>query len=215
MIIPAFNEEKRIGKVLEQLRKFKLPVVVVDDGSRDRTFEVAQKHKVKVLRHRVNLGKGAALKTGCETAIKSGAKAFVFMDADGQHRASDLPRFVKEISSGSYDIVFGSRNLNFGVPLDRFLGNKIASVIVNVLFGHYVSDLLCGLKALTLDAYRKISWESAGYGVEAEIAAKTAKLALRFCEIPVETVYYDRFKGVTFLDSINILFDVLRWKFLK
>ena len=215
VIIPAFNEGAGISGLLRSLIKFGLPVIVIDDGSKDKTYKIARKFKVSVLRHKVNLGKGSALKTGCEAALRRGAKALIFMDADGQHSVSDLPFFIEKIKAGKYDVVFCSRNLNFGVPLDRFLGNKIASVVVNVFIGRYISDILCGYRAMTTQAYRKINWESVGYGVETEIVVKTASLGLRYCEIPVKTLYYDRFKGVTFLDSLNILGDILRWKFQR
>lgn len=217
VIIPAYNEEQRIGKVIGDVKKYKLPIIVVDDGSSDNTFEVAKSQRVNVVRHKINMGssKGAALKTGIEAAIKLGADAVILMDSDGQHRAKDIPKFVKKISSDKYDIVFGSRNTAYGVPIVRFMGNKIGSILVSVLFGIYVSDLLCGFRALTVDAYEKIKWDSIRYGVETEMVVRTAKNGLNYCEVPVATLYLDKYKGVTILDSIGILFDVLRWKMTK
>src|SRR3989304_7305763 len=114
VIIPAFNEESRIGKVLAGVRKKKLPIVVVDDGSKDETYQVAKKITPYALRHPINLGKGAALKTGCLAAFKLGAEAVILMDSDGQHDANDLPKFVKALRR--CDVVFGVRN--FGkIPL--------------------------------------------------------------------------------------------------
>ena len=212
IVIPAYQEEKRIGNVIKDVLKTKFPIIVVDDGSRDDTFKVAKKYKITVLRHKVNLGKGAAMKTGAEAAFRMGADAIVFMDSDGQHRAKDLPHFIEALEIDKFDVVFGSRNLNMGVPLVRYIGNKFASLFVSLLFGIYISDLLCGYKGLSKKGFNKIYWESKGYGVETEMAARTAKSGLKHCEVPVETVYYDEVKGVTILDALSILFDVLRWR---
>ena len=215
IVVPAFNEAKRIGGVLSGLEKTKLPVVVIDDGSSDRTFEIVKKYKVTVLRHKINLGKGAAMKTGAEAAFSMGADAVIFMDSDGQHKIEDLPQFVKALKTGKYEIVFGSRNLGLGMPLERYIGNKLASVLVNLLFGIYVSDLISGYRALTRKAFEKINWESTGYGVETEMVVKCARLGLKHCEVPVATVYYDKFKGVSIIDAIGIFFDVFRWRITK
>lgn len=215
VVIPAFNEVRRIDNVLENIKNTNLPAILVDDGSFDKTFELAKKYPVTVLRHKVNLGKGAALKTGCEAAILLGAEAVILMDSDGQHKASDLSKFVEKIDSGSYDVVFGSRNLNFGIPLVRFLGNKAASILISLLFGIYVSDPICGFRAVTKKAFEKINWKSTGYDVETEMVIKASQLKLRYCEVGVETVYYDKFKGVTILDAMGILLNVIRWRFFK
>lgn len=215
IVIPAFNEAKRIEVVLESLKNFKIPFFVVDDGSKDKTFEIAQKHTKYAYRHRINLGKGAALKTGCEAAFNNGFETVIMMDADGQHQIEDLPKFIKVLEENKYDVIFGSRNLNLGMPLIRFLGNKFASALISLLFKIYISDLICGYRALTKNGYQRIRWNSTGYGVETEMVINTGKNKLTYCEVPVETVYYDKFKGVTILDALSILFNVFVWKFTK
>lgn len=215
VVIPAYNESKRIGKVLSDLKVFNLPIIVVDDGSKDSTLEEAKKHQVTVLKHKINLGKGAALKTGCEAAILMGADAIVMMDADDQHKAEDLPKFIEKMQSGKLDVVFGSRNMSLGAPLVRFIGNKIASVLVSLLFGIYISDLICGYRVITKRAYMQMDLKSSDYGIETEMVIKTAKLKLRYCEIPVEAIYYDKFKGVTILDAFSILLSVIKWRIIK
>ncbi|KKQ36442.1 MAG: putative glycosyltransferase [Candidatus Daviesbacteria bacterium GW2011_GWA2_38_24] len=221
IVIPAYNESKHIGAVLNELKITKLPIIVVDDGSRDSTFEIAEKisrecpsGKLTILRHKINLGKGGALKTGCDAAFSIGSDAIIMMDADGQHKVSDLPKFIQALEKG-FDVVFGSRNLKFGVPLVRFLGNKCASLLISFLYGIYVSDLLCGYRAFTKKAYKKIQWQSVGYGVETEMVIKTGESYFKCCEVSVETVYYDKFKGVTVLDAFGILFNVLKWRLFR
>lgn len=215
VVIPAFNEAKRIDKVLVDVQNIGLPTIVIDDGSKDSTAERAKKYKITVLRHRINLGKGAAIKTGCDAAFLKGADAIIMMDADGQHKVEDLPKFIEMIQNSSYDVVFGSRNMNLGVPLVRYLGNKFASVLISLLFGVYVSDLICGYRAVTKKAFRKMALQSTDYGIETEMVIKTARLKLRYCEIPIETIYYDKFKGVTILDAFGILLNVIKWRLTK
>ncbi len=218
IVTPVYNEEKRVGLFLKQLRSTKYKIVVVDDGSTDASLKQINKIKNKnttLLEHKINLGKGAALKTGCEYAFKEGADAVILMDSDGQHNVNDLSIFEKKLRSGKYDIVLGSRNLNLGIPLDRYVGNKIASVFVSLLFRIYVSDIICGFRGLTKKAYKKINWESTGYGVETEMVVNIKRNGLTYCEVPVETIYYNSFKGVTIWDSIGVFGSVMKWKVLS
>ena len=116
------------------------------------------------------------------------------------------------VFSKKYDVIFGSRNLNLGVPLVRYLGNKFASLLVAMFFRIYVSDTLCGYRAITRKAYGRIKWESSGYGVEMEMVIRAGKTGLDFCEVPVETIYHSGIKGVTPLDAFGILAQVVKWR---
>jgi len=213
IVMPAHNESQNIGNVINRLRnRVDHHIVIVDDGSSDNTYNIASKiAEISVIRHKINIGKGAAMKTGADFAFNNGAEAVIFFDSDGQHKVEDLDKFLSKINKNN-DIVFGSRNMSYGVPLVRYLGNKFAALFVSILFGIYISDLLCGYRAITKKAYKMIKWESSGYGVETEMVIRTALSKLKYCEVPVETVYLDRVKGVTLLDAANILMDVVRWK---
>jgi len=218
IVLPVHNEESKVLQVLKDLLKAKFNVVVVDDGSTDNSklkILNAKLRNVKLLEHKINLGKGAALKTGCEYAFSHGADAVIMMDSDGQHLVSDLPMFVEKLETEKFDVVLGSRNLNMGVPLVRYLGNKMASVIVSTLYGIYVSDLISGFRAITKKAYKKIKWESTGYGVETEMIIRLKKENLAYCEIPVATIYYDGYKGVSILDSFGVFMNLFYWKLKK
>jgi len=209
VVIPAYNEEKRIGKVLSDVKKEGFDFIVIDDGSKDKTALVAKKYTPNVVKHPVNLGKGAALKTGCEAALRMGAEAIIIMDSDGQHKASDLIKFTTALSS--YDVVFGFRE-NAKIPFVRLLGNRLITTVVSLLFGINVRDILCGFKAFTKRAYQRINWSSIGYSVETEIVAMAGKYKLANCEVSVATVYYDKFKGLTVEQGLGILFDTIRFK---
>lgn len=211
IVAPAYNEERSIKKFLDPISKVKTPVFVVDDGSTDDTANIVKKYNITLIRHQVNLGKGAAMKTGAEAAFSKGFDAVIFMDCDGQHDVKDLQKFIQALYT-NYDIVLGSRNMGMGVPLVRYMGNKFASVLVALLFKIYVSDLICGYRAITKKAYGKIKWDSSGYGVETEMVIRLSKTKLTRCEVPVSTVYLDSFKGVSILDAVSILFNVIWWK---
>ena len=212
VIIPAFNEASRIGQVIDGVKKHTKNIIVVDDGSSDNTYRVAEKLGVWVLRHKINLGKGAAMITGVEAAFSLGAEAVIFIDADGQHDPKYISQFVKQLEQG-FGIVFGSRNLSYGVPMVRYLGNKLGAVLIASIFKIYRSDILCGFMAFDKKTYRKIKWDSSRYGVETEIVARTGKNRLKYTEIQIEAIYIDKYKGVTILDAIGILFNIPRWLF--
>lgn len=212
VVIPAYNEASRIREVVRGVKKFCQNIIVVDDGSKDETEKVARKSQVTILRHRLNLGKGAAMKTGVEAAFLLGAEKVVLLDADGQHNPAHLPVFIKALNSG-YDVVFGCRDLSSGVPLVRLYGNKFGSFLISLVFGIYRSDLLCGFMAFTRETYKKIEWDSVRYGVETEIVARVGKNKLKYTEVPIETIYKDKYKGTTILDALGILLSIPRWKF--
>lgn len=215
IVIPLYNEKKHIKEVLLGVSKAKLPIVAVDDGSVDNSNSIIKSLKIKnltLLTHEINLGKGAAMKTGADFAFGNGADAVIFMDSDGQHLVADFSKFVDALESGKYDLVLGSRNFSYGVPLVRFLGNKFASVVIAFLFKTYVSDVICGFRAVTKVGYEQTKWDSNGYGVETEMVARIGKNKVRFCEVPVETIYHDKVKGVTILDAFGIFGQVVKWK---
>lgn len=211
IIIPAHNETKRIGDVLRNVVKTKHPVVAVDDGSKDNTFNVVKRYKVIALKHKVNLGKGAAMITGAEAAFSLGAKAIVFMDADGQHDVNDLDNFIRKLNE-SYSVIYGTRKWGAGTPKERLLGNKITSLLVKYLYGVRVTDILCGYRAITKRAYTKIKWDSTSYGVEAEMLIRASKANLKYCEVPVAAVYLESYKGMTFSHAFQVTYDILRWR---
>ena len=208
IVIPAYNENGRLAKVLISLPAG-YPVVVVDDGSAARV----NTKKAIVLRHEINLGKGAAMKTGADYAFSQGADAVIFMDADGQHRATDISTFTAYLNWG-YDVVIGSRRPSLQTPLVRLLGNKFASIYMNIVFGIYITDIVSGFRALTKKAYALLRWDSGRYGVETEMIARLGlhKTRLRYIEFPIESVYIDKYKGVTLVHALEIFGHTLWWK---
>ena len=209
-IIPAYNEEKNIANVINETKKYVDKVVVVDDGSKDRTEEIAKKSNAIVLRHLVNLGKGAALKTGCDYAAKNKAEIIIAVDADAQHDPKEIPNFLKKIKK--YDIVLAHRKLNKNMPLVLKFGNWFINKTINLLYSIKIKDSQCGYRAFTAKAYKKLRWRASDYSMESEIIAKIGKYKLSYAEIPIETIYSDKYKGTTVLDGIKIVFNLLLWK---
>lgn len=215
VVIPAFNESKTIGKVLEKTMLFSDNIIVVNDGSADTTSEIAKEKNVIVLDHAVNLGKGAALKTGCDYAIKLGAEIIVAMDADGQHLPEDIPLIVKRLQETNSDIVFSYRKLNKTMPFILQVGNIIISGITNFLYNINIKDSQCGFRCFTAEAYKKIRWQANDYSMESEMIAHTGKNKLKYAELHIQTIYLDKYKGTTVLDGVKVVLYMLWWRLLR
>jgi len=213
VIIPAYNEGKRIGTVIDKTKEYAQNIVVVDDGSKDDTVETAKEKGVIVLEHLLNMGKGTALKTGCEFAINKGAKILIPVDADGQHDPIEIPNFLKALEGN--DIVFGYRKMTKEMPVVLKFGNWFISRMMSLLFEIDLIDTQCGYRAFTADAYKKITWEAKNYDVESEMIVKVGKKKLKYKEIPIQTIYSDIYKGTTVLDGIKIVLKLIWWKLTR
>lgn len=220
IIIPVFNEETRaietINKIFSSV--IDINIIVVDDGSFDNSYKeikdkFSKNKKVTVAKHVINLGKGAAMKTGMKIAWKMGAEAVIFIDADGQHNPKYLPKFIEKLNQ--YPVVFGYRELNKNSPWIRRNGNKFASWLVGILFSIKRKDLLCGFLGFKKEIYKKIIWKSTRYGIETEMATKVGKNRIPFSEIKIDTIYIDKYKGVTIFDAFKILAKIPFWYFEK
>ncbi len=194
IVIPAYNEEKRIGHVLRGLREKPYRVVVVDDGSWDQTAEIASRAGVFVLRHLINRGQGAALQTGIQFALSHGAKEVITFDADGQHQPEDLCSLVKVLRTTQADLVVGSRFLGSapGIPLHRWCLLKIAVVFTRFTTGLDLTDVHNGLRAMTADAAGKLNFTEDGMAHASQILSMAARLKLRVHEVPCSVVYSEQ-----------------------
>lgn len=212
-VIPARNEENNIRKVINETKKYISDIIVVDDGSKDMTYEEAKKEGVVVLKHIINLGKGAALKTGCDYALKQGASEIVVLDADTQHEPSKIPQFLDELKDA--DIVLGYRSLSKEMPPILKFGNWFINKMTKLLYGINLHDTQCGYRAFTADAYKKVRWKSSNYSMESEMIANIGKRNLKYKEIPIKTIYTDRYKGTTIIDGIKIVCNLFWWRLSK
>lgn len=212
IVIPGYNEAKYIGRVLKKAKKTSQNLIFVDDGSSDRCAAIARKYTPHVLVHEINLGKGAALKTGCEYAVRQlGAQAIIIMDADDQHDPAELKLFFEKFHQG-FDVIFGVRSMDMDMPFLRIFANRLASFLVYVFFGRYIPDIPSGYKAFTSRVYPRLVWRSAGYTVEMELAVRVAKYQINFTTVPIKTIYHDFDKGMTMLHTFTIIGNLFNWR---
>jgi len=203
IIIPAHHEQNTIARVIQQAKQYTPNIIVVDDGSSDLTCQEAQQAGALVLQHKVNLGKGAALKTGCEYAIQQGAQRLVVMDADGQHDPKEIPSFLTALNQ--YDIAFGTRQVPQSMPFVFKVGNTFINKSLQLFYGIKIGDSQCGYRAFTAQTYPKIRWDATNYYVETEMIIKAGKKQLKHIQVPIETIYADKYKGTTVLGGVLIV----------
>ena len=215
IVIPARNESRRLPAVLQQIESTgDLPshlIVVVDDGSADATASTARAAGALVARHRINLGKGAAMLTGVELAIWAGASQVVVMDADGQHLAADIPRLLEPLQQGA-ELVCGYRRFSGSMPRIARLGNFLLSFSAAVLFRFRIRDTQCGMRAFRADCFDRLRWKATDYAVETEMLVAAARSGVKVAEVQINTVYHDRYKGTTALDGVKILAKMFQWR---
>lgn len=222
ILVPVFNEEKyvkdffeNLSSEIKQINNLK-KVVFVNDGSTDKTQDILKSlikdnKSFALINHPKNKGKGSAMLTGLKYARKEDAGAVIFMDGDGQHNPKFLESFLRKLNTAP--VVFGYRLLSKNAPILRRTGNRIAGFIIHNLFNIKRRDLLCGFMALRADVFDKFSWNSHGYGVEAEVSAIVGRKNIPFEEVFISTIYLDRTKGVTLWHAFRILLHLPQWYF--
>ena len=177
-VIPAFNERDTIEHVVSSVMEFTPNVVVVDDGSNDRTAELAKAQGAHVVVHSSNMGYDKSIDDGFKyVAQQDGAYALFTFDADGQHKADVLQRMIQPLLDNKADIVVGVR------PYHARIAEKILAKYTNHKFG--ISDPLCGLKAYKLDVYRDIGFFDRMNSIGTELLLRAQKKGYRVQQIPV------------------------------
>jgi glycosyltransferase involved in cell wall biosynthesis len=187
--IPAYNEEKYIGTVVLKTRQYVDEVIVVDDGSTDKTAEVANLAGASVIRHGHNRGYGASVQTLLAEARKKKPDVLVLLDADSQHDPDEVPNFIKPVLEGS-DLVIGSREQqSVNIPAYRRFGQKTLSYFSRLLSGKNIVDSECGFRAFSPRAIAKLELKQKGMAVSAETIAEAAEKGLNVTQIPVSAIY--------------------------
>ncbi len=191
LVVTAFNEEKPIGGVLDELLQVVKNIVVVDDGSRDGTAGVVLSRPVWLLQHPVNLGQGAALQTGIVFALERQAEYIITFDADGQHCASDLAPLVGRLISARADFALGSRFLGEaqGIPWSRKLMLRLAVLFTRVVSGVALTDAHNGLRAMTRRGALALELTMNRMEHASEIIDQVVRSGLKYVEAPVTTRY--------------------------
>ena len=190
-VLPAYNEELSIGSVVLRTRQYVDRVVVVDDGSSDRTAYIAKLAGAEVIQLDHNTGKAYALLLGLKHARQTGCSIAVMLDADGQHDPSEIQRVVGMVKIGKADLVIGSRFLekNQNIPGYRQIGQKTLDLFTNIGAKTQVTDSQSGFRALSIQALDNLDFKSDGYDVESDMIAHFAKLGLPIMEVPITVNY--------------------------
>jgi len=222
IIVPAYNEEKTIASVLEALMK-EVPdlyeILVVDDGSKDRTAEIAEEFsrrcpQVCVIRQPENMGKTAALRTGF--AASSG-EIVIVQDADLEYDPVDIPQLIEPIQKGIADVCYGSRFMvrraSRVLYFRHYMANHLLTFLSNLLTDLNLTDVETGYKAFRGPIIRNMIIETRGFGFEIEVTAKIAKLKCRVYEVPIS--YYGRTyeegKKIGLKDGLDAIFYIFKY----
>jgi glycosyltransferase involved in cell wall biosynthesis len=212
VVIAAYNDATVIAGVIANVCAAGYPLVVVDDGSSDATGDVAEAAGALVVRHPINLGQGAALQTGIEFALRSGAEIIVTFDGDGQHRVADIEVLAAALKHNNADFALGSRFLGdtSNQPVSRRIMLKLATLFTRVTIGIGLTDTHNGLRAMTQRGARAIKLRQNRMAHASEILDQIAHSGLKYVEAPVTVDYtaYSIAKGQKLGDAFMILMDL-------
>jgi polyprenyl-phospho-N-acetylgalactosaminyl synthase len=216
IIVPAYNEAKKIAEVLSELTNNYSNIIVVDDCSNDKTISIVKKFSVTLLKHQINRGQGAALETGNQYALNNGADIIVHFDADGQFLVNEIKDLIKPIIHEDYEIVLGSRFLEKKSKMPWFkkhIIHALARIVNRVFFGIKMTDPQSGFRAMSAKGAQKIKIEQDEMAHCSEILHKAFKYKLKIKEVPM-TVIYHHF-GNNFSGGLKILKDLIFKKITK
>ncbi len=221
-VIPAYNEEKRIGETITKIQPLVDGIVVVDDGSTDATFDAAKRTGATVLRHAMNRGQGAGLKTGTEAALRLGADVVVHIDADGQHDPSFIPILVDPIKKGEADVVLGSRFMGLqpeGIPFSRRVLHRAIKTFNSLVMGipRKLTDPQSGLRAMNANAAQRLDFRQDRMAHCSELLRLITRSDLCWVEVPVKVIYSEDTlaKGNKNLDAVKIAWQLFLGMFSK
>lgn len=214
-LVPAFEAALTVGAVIDDLREsLHVPVIVVDDGSRDGTAEAARAHGADVVRHPRNRGKGAALETGLREAARAGFDVAVTVDADGQHPGASA-HAVMNATDDPRALVLGVRDLvRDGAPPSNRFGNDVSNFFLSLFARRHLRDTQCGLRRYPVRETLELAGRARGYAFEAELVLRALAEGLPLVEVPVRVVYppaearSSHFRNVR--DPLRIIVAVLR-----
>lgn len=215
VVIPAFNEEKNVARVVSEVRDLGYAVLVVDDGSVDSTPKIVSSMGVPCLIASVNEGKGAAIQRGFDWFLSERFEALIIMDADGQHRAQELESFAAAINENRGQLIIGNRMKDpVGMSGIRILTNRVMSALISAAAGQSVPDTQCGYRALTKEAVKKIKLHTKRFEAESEMILRAAKAGLTIASVPIASIYRDEISRIRPVqDTLRFLQFFLKFLF--
>ncbi len=224
VILPFFNEEKTLESIVKRVLKQKIvgEVVLVDDGSKDSSLDIAKKIKslnkrnsriIKIYKHTKNKGKGAAMRTGL---LKASGDFVIFQDADLEYDPSDYRKLIMPLQKKGADFVIGNRWKNHTGYFLAQVGNILLTSIIDILFFSKFMDSYCGYKAASLNLLKGLKLESNGFEIEAEITTKVALKKYRVKEVNIKynPRKYHEGKKINVKDVFKGIFKILEIRFL-
>lgn len=229
IIIPVYDEEATISEIISRVKKVKLPkgiskeVVVVDDGSKDASAKILKRIKgIKFFAHKVNQGKGAAVRTGLTHV--SGDIVLV-QDADLEYNPNDYPRLLKPILEKKAEVVYGTRLKNYPIKvlgtnhtpfITHYLGNKLLTLVTNFLYGGGLTDMETCYKVFTRQVAKSLRLKSNRFEFEPEITAKILKRGYKIFEVPIKVKPrgYDEGKKITWKDGFIAIWSLVKYRFV-
>jgi len=190
ILIPTYQGERSLPELFDKMPESisAEDILVIDDGSKDRTSEVCSDCGIKVIRHENNRGKGAALKTGFAYTLENNYDAVVTIDADLQHPPELIPGFISELESGA-DVVVGNRVRDITMPIERRLSNFLSSFWISVLAGRKFPDSQCGFRAVKRWIIEQAHLHFNRYQTESELLVESARIGAKISFISIPTIY--------------------------
>ncbi|MEW6171156.1 MAG: glycosyltransferase family 2 protein [Candidatus Omnitrophota bacterium] len=206
ILIPTYNEEKSIGQLIKQIKTQNFDVLVIDDGSKDKTKDIAIKEGAIVLENKINLGKGASLRKGFEYLLSKDYDLAIIMDGDGQHSPDDINKFILKANDPQIGIVIGNRLLKpKNMPFVRLLTNKLMSVWISKLCKQNIPDSQCGYRLIKKDVLNRIRLKSQNFEIESELLIEAARSGFKIDSVPIASIYQNH------KSRINPILDTIRF----
>ncbi|MCJ7804499.1 glycosyltransferase family 2 protein [Patescibacteria group bacterium] len=213
ILIPAYNEEKYVRRVIKDCIRYSLNMIVVDDGSLDQTativkkLEKSKKYPLILLEHAKNKGKGAALDTGFKYIVEKGYQGVITLDADAQHDTKEIRKFLQMVEKEKPDLIIGSRFQNTqGMPFLRLATNYFTSWIISKLAGQKVEDVQSGFRYISTKVIKNIELRTKNFETEPELILKACWLNYKVKNLPISTIYYE-----DFVSEVNKLTDTIKF----
>ncbi len=212
VIIPAYDEELTIGPIIHKIKTKGLDCVVVDDGSSDKTKEMAEREGAHVISHPSNYGKGASLNDGFRYILDKNYDYVITMDGDGQHSPDEIDIFLKAAEESDTQIILGNRMWNpKDMPLIRRLTNRFMSSLISLIINQNLPDSQCGFKLIKLPALKALGLTTTRYEIESEILIKVAMAGFKIESIPIESIYKSQKSHIRpFTDTLRFIVFILR-----
>ena len=192
VLIPAYNASSTISELIENTSEFvdKEDIVVIDDGSEDQTHVTAQRAGAVALKHKMNKGKGEALKTGFRYALEKNYQALFTIDADLQHDPSSISDFLQKTNKDFSGIIIGTRDINLKkMPFPRWLTNNLTSAILSVLSGQTIRDSQSGYRLISTRVLKRTKLKGKKYDLESELLVKAGRSGFKIDSVPIKTIY--------------------------